>query len=207
MPVLRALILLALCAGPALATLPSPANSIVPPCIQRMGHQGGVVPASGRFVVVVRDLANNPIANEPVTIDLGSAPELFLSAEQYDPVAVVDCANLRVTRTTGADGRAEFALAGWSNGSGNGITRTWNGRIFSQHLGLLGSPTVSAFNLDGASGVGANDLSVWLGDFGSAINFGRDDYDCSGGTGVNDFSLLLSAFGAGGMSHSGTACP
>ena len=48
---------------------------------------------------------------------------------------------------------------------------------------LIGSPTVAAYDLDGASGVGANDLSAWLTDFGSGQPYGRSDFDCSGGVG------------------------
>ena len=70
------------------------------------------------------------------------------------------------------------------------------GRIYIQGT-LCGSPTVSAFDLDNQSGVGANDMSAWLGDFATGNPSGRSDYDCSGGLGANDLSLWLSAFGAG----------
>ena len=73
---------------------------------------------------------------------------------------------------------------------------------------LIGSPTISAYDLDDASGLGANDLSAWLTDFGSGFQFGRCDYDCSGGIGANDLSFWLVAYGSGLMAESSTPdCP
>ena len=67
-----------------------------------------------------------------------------------------------------------------------------------------------AMDVDGANGVGVNDASVWLTDFGTVGNpaFGRSDFDCSGDVGINDFSVLLTAFGSGTQVQScGAACP
>jgi hypothetical protein len=100
-----------------------------------------------------------------------------------------------------------FTLLGGSNGAGNASTLLGGGQIFANGS-LLQHPTVSAYDLDGASGVGANDLSAWLGDFGSGQPFGRSDYDCSGNVGANDLSLWFNAFGSGTMVESCAAsCP
>jgi hypothetical protein len=112
-----------------------------------------------------------------------------------------------VTKHTAADGSAHFTILGGSNGGGNAVTLLGGGRIFANGT-LIASPTVSAFDLDGGSGVGANDLSCWLTDFGSGQPFGRADYDCSGGVGANDLSFWLTAFGQGTMTQScGASCP
>jgi len=67
---------------------------------------------------------------------------------------------------------------------------------------------VSTFDLDGASGVGATDLSIWLTDFGSDAYHQRSDFDASGGDGANDLSEWLTMFGAGGSTQScGASCP
>lgn len=67
---------------------------------------------------------------------------------------------------------------------------------------------MSAFDLNGETGVGANDLSAWLGDFGTGDPYGRSDYDCSGNVGANDFSLWLTAFGAGTqLASCAASCP
>ena len=73
---------------------------------------------------------------------------------------------------------------------------------------LIGSPTASAYDLDGAAGVAINDLSAWLSDFGSGNAYGRADYDCSGSVAINDLSSWLTLFGAGASLESCvTACP
>ena len=45
-------------------------------------------------------------------------------------------------------------------------------------------------------------------DFGSGVNYGRCDYDCSGGIGANDLALWLTTFGSGTMAQSCvSSCP
>jgi len=183
------------------------ANSTTPACISLVGSSGGVAATSGAFVVVVRDLANNPVAGATVVIDLSAAPDLSICADQLDAAATVDCAHKTVAKTTALDGSVHFTVLGGSNGGGNAVTLLGGGKIFANGT-LLQTPTVSAYDLDGSGGVGANDLSAWLGDFGSGNPFGRSDYDCSGGIGANDLSLWLNAFGSGTMATScGASCP
>jgi hypothetical protein len=188
---------------------PSPANSITPPCLSLVGISGNV-PAhgAGAFQVVVRDLANNPVVGAHVVIDLSGCPDLHLCPDQLDPVMDVDCAHKRVGKFTSATGAVTFTLLGGSNG-GPGVTLLAGGKIYEDGT-LIGSPTVSAFDLDGANGVSVNDLSVWLADFGTLGNpaFGRSDDDCSGSVGINDMSVWLSAFGSGTQTEScGATCP
>jgi len=196
-------------AFPALACASPPigSNSVVPSCISLVGSSGGVAAAAGQFTVVVRDLANNPLVGAVVTIELLSCPDLDICADQLDPAAVVDCANKHVNKLSDGAGTATFTVLGGSNGAGNAVTLLNGGRVYVNGT-LIGSPTVSAFDLDGHSGVGANDLSAWLTDFGSGNSFGRSDYDCSNSVGANDLSLWLTAFGSGTMTQScATSCP
>jgi hypothetical protein len=130
---------------------------------------------------------------------------LVLCADQLDPNVVVDCVHKTVTRISDANGGAVFTVLG--GGVGPAVSLLSAGHIFADGC-LLQSPTVSAYDLDGSSGVGANDLSIWLGDFGSGNPYGRDDYDCSGNIGANDLSFWLTAFGSGAMSVScASHCP
>ena len=185
----------------------TPANSTAPQCISLVGSNGGIASAGGAFVVVIRDLANNPMAGATVVIDLSACPDLAICADQLDPAATVDCAHKTVRKTTAADGSVNFTVMGGSNGGGNAVTLLGGGKIFANGTQVQ-SPTVSAFDLDGSGGVGANDLSAWLGDFGSGQPFGRSDYDCSGNVGANDLSLWLNAFASGTMVESCAAsCP
>jgi hypothetical protein len=193
--------------APAVGAEVSPANDTAPNCISLVGTNGLVPAATGQFTVICRDLANNPMAGAVVVIDLSTCPDLVLCADQMDPNATVDCVRKTVSKLTAADGSVHFTVLGGSNGAGNAVTLLDGGMIFSNGV-LIGSPTVSTYDLDGSGGVGANDLSAWLGDFGTAQNFGRSDYDCSGNLGANDLSFWLGVFGSGTMTAScGASCP
>jgi hypothetical protein len=182
-------------------------NSTSPLCVSLVGAAASTPAAGfGQFTVVVRDLANNPCPGAVIVIDLSGAPDLRFCADQMDPAATVDCAHQRVSKVTAADGSVQFTLLGGSNG-GSASTLLGGGKIFADGT-LIQTPTVSAFDLDGSGGVGANDLSAWFGDFGSGNAYGRSDYDCSGTLGANDFSIWLGAFGSGTMTQScGGSCP
>jgi hypothetical protein len=185
-----------------------PVNSTTPPCIRLVGSTGGVpAAAAGSFQVIFRDLANNPIVGGNIVIDFSGAPDLVICADQLDPGVVVNCAAKTVSRLSDANGGAAFTILGGSNGAGHAVTLLNGGKIFGNGT-LLGFPTVSAFDLDGSGGVGANDLAAWLGDFFTAQSFGRSDYDCSGTVGANDFSQWLGVYGSGMMANScGASCP
>jgi hypothetical protein len=189
------------------SSVPPSLNWTVPPCISLVGSDGHLASPIGAFEVVIRDLANNPMPGVEVTVEVSNATDIHLCAQQLDPGVVMDCPNGRARATTDANGVARFTLLGGSNGAGNASTLLNGGRIYA--FGVLGgTPTVSAYDLDGESGVGSNDLSAWLGDFGSGVAYGRADYDCSGALGANDFSLWLTAFGAGNQVAScAAACP
>jgi hypothetical protein len=194
-------------AGPAVAGIPS-VHGTAPACITLVGTNAGVpATGAGEFTVIIRDLANNPLNGVSVVIDLSGELDLILCADQLDPDAMVNCGAKTVRKFTGGDGTVRFTLLGGSNGAGNAMTLLNGARIFAGGV-LIGTPTVSAYDLDGAGGVGANDLSAWFGDFGSGNPYGRSDYDCSGNLGANDLSMWLAAFGSGTMTSScGASCP
>lgn len=197
----------ALLATDAGATFPPFPQSTVPPCITLVGSDGATASAMGAFVVVIRDLANNPVPGVRVSVDLSVAADLHFCAGQLDPGLTPDCPTNTVSAFTDALGVARFTLLGGGSGAvGTGSLQN-AGRIYADGF-LVGSPTVAAFDLDGSAGVGANDLSLWLSDFGTGEPFGRSDYDCSGGLGANDLSFWLSAFGSGTQTVScGANCP
>jgi hypothetical protein len=172
-------------------------NSTAPGCISLVGWNNGVASPRGTFEVVVRDLANNPVVGAEVRVDLSNVPDVRLCAQQLASGVVVDCPTAGALGTTDANGRVVFTLMGGGKGMSNTLLN--GGRIFANGV-LIASPTVSAYDLDGHDGVGSNDLSYWLTDFGNFQPFGRSDYDCSGGVGANDLSLWLSEFGSGASS-------
>jgi hypothetical protein len=197
---LRSLVVIAAFALPTIAhaSPPSPANSTTPLCISLVGSKGSVPAPIGQFTCIIRDLANNPVVGAVVVIDLSSCPDLFICAEQLDPAATVDCVHKTVTKLADANGSVNFTILGGSNGGGNAVTLLGGGRIFENGT-LIQNPTVSAYDLDGSGGVGTNDLSAWLGDFGSGVNYGRSDFDCSTNIGANDLAFWLTAWGSEAM--------
>ena len=193
--------------SPAPASLPSAGNDTTPSCISLVGTYGSTPAPAGEFTVICRDLANNPIAGAVVVIDLSACTDLFICADQLDPLATVDCVHKTVSKLTAADGSVHFTVLGGSNGVGGAVTLLNGGRIFRNGT-LIQSPTVSAYDLDGSNGVGANDLSAWITDFATGNGYGRSDYDCSGGIGANDLSFWLTTFGSGAMAQScASSCP
>jgi hypothetical protein len=187
---------------------PSPANSTVPPCIRLVGSNGTTPSqAFGQFTVVFRDLANNPLPNALIVIDLSGIPEVFLAADQLDPAVVVSCPDKRVTKLTDAHGVAEFCIIGASSDALPPVVLLNGGKIFAEGM-LIGSPTINAFDLDGRLGLGAGDLALFLSDFASGNPYRRSDFDCGSGIGANDLRLWLNAFGSSTQNVSASAaCP
>jgi hypothetical protein len=204
-----AILAVALSASPGAPQMPcGGCNSTTPACIMLVGSYGGAPDAAaGQFTVIVRDLANNPLVGATVVIDISNAIDMAICSDQHDPSAVVDCAGGRVSKLTASDGSVTFTILGHSNGAGNASSLLNSGRIFSNGTRIQ-SPTVAAYDLDGANGVGAADLSAWLTDFGSGNPYGRSDYDCNGTVGAGDLSFWLTEFGAGTSAAScAVACP
>jgi len=194
-------------ASASFAGVPSPANSTVPACLPLVGSSLGVADPAGAITITVRDLANNPLVGASVVLDMSNAADIAICDDQLDAGALVNCAAKTTRKFTDALGQVSFTVLGGSNGAGNASSLLNAGRIYANGV-LIGSPTVNAFDLDGAGGVGANDLSAWLADFGTLTAYGRADYDCSGGVGANDLSVWLVLFGnlASGESCA-VACP
>jgi hypothetical protein len=196
-----------LIASAAMAGVPSPGNSTVPPCISLVGSALGVADGAGTFTVTVRDLANNALNGASVVVDLSGCTDIAICNDQLDAGALVNCAAKTTRKFTNLAGQVSFTVLGGSNGANNATTLLGGAKIFANGV-LIGSPTAAAFDLDGSNGVAINDLSVWLTDFGSTINYGRSEYDCNGSVGINDLSVWLTEFGAQTSTSScSVACP
>lgn len=196
-----------LIAGVAGAGVPSPANSTKPTCISLVGQSGGLADSlAGKFSVIVRDLANNPLNGSSVVVDLSGNADAKLCNAQLSPRYTLNCAAHTVRAFTDASGTVSFTLVGGGTGSATVLSGT-GGKIYADGV-LLGNISVSVYDLDGSTGVGAGDLSQWLTDFGAATNYARSDYDCSGTVGAGDLSLWLTVFGNANSSASCTGiCP
>ncbi len=187
-------------AASSLATptgVPSPANSTIPKLIWIVGRSSaGLADTAGRFRVVYRDIANNPITNALIRVEFLAAAGVRLCGAQESSVTAMDCGapNPWVEGLTGPDGSWSPSLTGCSNGTA-GISPDGLARFHSP-IGVLGSARVAILDLAGCNGMGANDLSIWLIDFGAANGVQRSDYDGNGTVGANDLSLWLNAFGS-----------
>ncbi|MFN8589523.1 MAG: hypothetical protein U0704_17155 [Candidatus Eisenbacteria bacterium] len=200
-----------LVAASAFAGVPSPGNSTLPApaFLTVVGSSLGTADPLGTFSITVRDLANNPINGSSVVLDFSAGSDLQLCSDQLDAGATVNCAAKSVRKFTDASGVVSFTVvgggtnAGATAGAGLGSVKVYADGV------LLGSMTSAILNQDGGlSGVGANDISVWIADFGSGNYYGRSDYDYSTAIGANDLSLLIGAFGALGSTEGcSTYCP
>jgi hypothetical protein len=195
-----------LIAGAAYASVPCASCSTLPSGVRLVGTSAGVPDAVGQFTVTVRDLANNLIPNSSVVVDFsGNGPDIRIQSTQPFAGLSTDCGTKTVRALTDAGGIATFRIVGRSTlGPGAGFLA---GKIFADGV-LLGNRTVAAFDLDGAGGVGAVDLSAWVGDFLAAASVGRGDYDFNGSLGAVDLSVWVGCFlGAGSTASATPLCP
>lgn len=202
-----------LIASAAMAGVPSSANSTIgfsfcsspTQCgIYMTGQKTGVADPAGQFIVTVRDLANNLIANSTVVVDFSACTRYRAAATQPFAGLTVDNLGRTVRASTNGSGVATFRIVGGgctSAPGGNAFSgSSISGacaRIFADGV-LLGSVKVATPDLDGVSGVGGADLAALSGDIfgypGDAANVQRSDYDFNGALGGGDlakFSALL----------------
>jgi len=209
-----ALALLALASGAAAKSskIPSAATSTAPHCIPLVGSTNGVVDRSGEVVVVARDVANNPVAGAVVILDFSNCAGVALgdAASQTFPGMTVDCTRRRVSVVTDALGTARFRIVGGGAAGGESTGPAARSATVIANNAYIAAPSVQLYDLDGANGVGGNDLSLWMADFFARGNpeCSRSDYDCNGEVGGNDLALWLAVFSAGESASSlVTACP
>ncbi len=192
--------LLAVCgllaASAAMASVPSPANSDKPSCFGLVGSNTGTIDPAGEFCVTVRDLANLPINNSLVVVDLSGCSGLYI-CDNNEMGLTVDCGTQTVRGFTGAGGVICFRIKGYANNGPFGDTSPVNpfncAKIYADGV-LLNSPSVYAYDHDG-NGLLINDLSPQLGDFFGASNpASRSDINCDGANLPNDWSLFLDVY-------------
>ena len=184
--------------GPPLAC-PEPANSTIPSLIVLVGHDGSGTPdPGGQFTVVMRDLANNPVPNATIRVQLVATDVGFCSSQ---------AAGLSLVLPDAIEGHTDAAGIFTASIKGIGVgptSHTYGGVQIYGNGQLFGTPNIAAIDLDGSGGAGINDLALWLADFGSGINYLRDDFDGSGGIGANDLAVWLAYYGKG-LSAAGCA--
>jgi hypothetical protein len=195
-----ALTALTVLASPSLAQVvcggglgcPDAGNSTIPSLIVLVGHDGSGTPdPAGQFMITIRDLANNPLPNVTIRLQLTASDVGFCASQAAGLVVHLPDAVEGVT-----DARGQFIASVKGMGVGAASHTAGGVQIYANGV-LQGEPNIAAIDLDGSGGAGINDLAVWLGDFGSGPQYLRDDYDGSGSIGVNDLATWLAWYGRG----------
>ncbi len=209
-----------LCAGAAMAGVPSAANSTIGTGINLVGTAGGVVDVKGQKLIIVRDALNQPVQNSTVTINFSAcaAADIRLCSTQPFAGVGVSCGNKEVVALTDATGTATFRVVGGAVNPGGGSPGSPAAGYGPQgatvkadgvQLGLL---TVSAFDQNNTSGVNTVDIALFLNDrfsISSIANLrGRSDFNGDNAVNPIDLALLLAARGANGSTTScASSCP
>jgi hypothetical protein len=141
-----------------------------------------------------------------VEVRILNCPGARLSSNAYLAGATIRCDTHGALATTDNNGEVRMTIVGGGTAGGPAGAGPCV-QIYASGV-FLGFATLAYPDMDGSGGVGANDLALWLGDFGSGEDIGRSDYDGTGLLTANDLSMWLGIFGAGGSFQSAAAyCP
>lgn len=195
-----------LAAGSSQADPPSPGNSTIPDHVTLVSlGPAGPDSVAGHFVVVFRDLANQPVPGVVITLDFAACTDVAIAPDQRDPRLVVNCSSRTVSAVTDVNGTASFTILGaraFGPPSGPNSLRIYGDGV------MLGSLSASMFDLDGTGGVTLGDLGAWASDFFSGTNPPRSDYDDYGGVSLSDLSFWAAAYFSGReLFSAGPYCP
>ena len=172
-----ALLLVAGFAGSATAAVPSAANSSFPSCLATCPY------GDLHVVVVVRDLANNPVAGALVDLEFADCPGAFLCAQRPNYGYTVDPVTRTVRMIADASGTADFPLHVGGVCAAGGVRLFANGVFFASYA--LASPDQ---NGDGVViGLFGTDFPTYNSKVGTTDP--TADFDCSGS--VNDDDTLI----------------
>lgn len=218
---------------PAMATVPSAANSTIP-ALLKVGGFGSGGPGftvlagppdpTVAYNVVIRDITNTAIPGASVRIDFTGCSDFFICTTeipgQNHKCPLTDGIKGLEGETNGS-GQVTFYTVGASNltglvappaianGAGAGCAAVYaNGQF-------MGFATVAIYDLNGKlspGGVNGLDFAIAKNDVGAtglgAPYRGRTDYDGSGGVNGADLAVLKSIVGCSGLGGcSNQGCP
>jgi hypothetical protein len=162
------------------AGVPSPANSQLPDCLVLCPM--GDIP----LTVVVRDLANNTIANSLVVLDFSSCPSAYLCPGTGEPGLIVDLPTRTLRALTGATGSVTMPAHVGGTGPA-GSVRVFADGVLLRSYGLAtpdqngNGVAVTIVDIDDvlfAAKLGTTDLTA--------------DFDCSGHVDAADQLIFFS---------------
>jgi hypothetical protein len=175
-----------LLAASAMATVPSPANSVVPCAISLIGNNslGTIADPKGDFQVIVRDVTNTPLSGVVVAVDFsGCCNDIRVGTTQLGAGVTVNAVTKQAFATTDVTGTATFRIEGGASSlptgprpglatptpGAVGCAKVYAGATLLTDGISLVQPAVSVYDLNGAlvggAGVGGGDLSLYLDDF------------------------------------------
>ena len=156
-------------AAPALANVPSAANSTVPACMALcpMGDM--------HFVVTVRDIANNPIAGALVILDFSGCPNAFICPQRPNDPYTIDVVARSLRMFSDASGKVDFPARIGGTGPAGCANVFANGVLLKSYA--LASPDQNGNGL--AVGIVDVDPALFAAKLGTVDP--TADFDCSGG--------------------------
>ena len=202
-----ALLVLTLSVAPVRAKIPEPSLCELPTRLWLVGRDVAGQPDSvlGRVHLTLRDPSNNPVEYVPVVFDFTRCPDCELQTSTPGDPVQVDCSARRVQGETNLVGELALTIVGSARGPGTPGPAEVDMYGDGVYLGRI---RVAIPDLDGKGGLGANDISLLIGDWASGVYLGRSDMDASGALGINDLSVWLGIFGAGtSVVSAGPVCP
>ena len=183
------------------------------PCgITLVGTNNGVPDPRGEFLVIIRDLAGNPVEGCEVSIDFQRCTDTQVSLDQPWPGLSVECVtgapSFAIVRgTTDAQGTVVFRIVGGARNTGPGSPAAGFkcARVFVNGFDPtvpVGGLNVAAFDQNSAGGANPADLALVLSDAFSPGLEGRSDFNCSNTINPVDVSMMLQASLQGGSQQS-----
>ena len=181
-PIMRsvlALVSVLVCFLPARASLPSPSNSAVDPCIVACPAGDSV------FAVIARDANNAPTPGRDTAVDLCNCPGVSLApVPDGGPYRISGCI---VWTLTDLDGIARFPLEAGGACSGAAI------RIYCMGMLMATRTSVASFDQDGDLVVDGADLALVDGKRGTSDP--TADFDCDGMVTTADYDIAVMHLG------------
>lgn len=162
------------------ASVPSPSNSEVPACLAACPAGDMVI------VIVVRDIAGNPIANSTVWLDFSACPAFTICTPEPTDPYIYDAPTRTVRATTDASGTVRFPLrAGGVCGTANGVS------VFADGVFLAGR-TLASPDQNGDQIVDGADDAIVNGKLGTPDP--TADFDCDGMVTAADVGVVQSHY-------------
>ncbi len=188
---------------------PSPVTSVVPPVIRLLTAQPYGPAIGDVYTVIVNDEFGIPIPEVPVFLDFAPCSHVMFAAEQeFSHLLAIDCAAETLRVLTDEAGVANFLVYGSMVQRTPMITDVGCVAVYAGRPAvLLGFASAVTFDLDGVNGLTANDLAMFMCDFGEAFPYARTDYDATGDVGINDLTLWIQKYlSAKGNARSAAHC-